>query len=149
VVPVRVAWVLEVAGKSEWLIVLLDEEGRRALPVGVGPYEAQAIVAGARKLESPRPTAHDLLATVIEQLGGTLERVVIHDLRDGAFIGQLEVRTPKGVMEIDCRPSDGMAVALRTGCPILVDEEVLDKAGVEPDRLRGSEDSPDEPRVWD
>lgn len=148
-VPVHVAWVLEMADRPEWLVVLLDEEGKRALPVGVGPYEAQAIVMGAKKIEAPRPMAHDLLAAIIQQLGGQLERVIIHDLRGGAFIGQLDIRTPKGVMEIDCRPSDGMAVALRLGCPIFVDEDVLDKAGVEPDQLRGVEEDDSGPGVWD
>jgi bifunctional DNase/RNase len=145
-VAVRVAQVLKVQGKSESLVVLVDAEGRRALPIGIGDAEAAAIALGLAHVAVPRPMTHDLLMNVIDQLGGRVERVLIHDLRGSTFIGQLEIASSVGVLEVDCRPSDGVAVAVRAGCPILVDEGVLERAGVEPDAMPPESE---EPPTWD
>ncbi|MDI3318058.1 MAG: bifunctional nuclease family protein [Bacillota bacterium] len=148
-VPVHVERVLElvtVEGERSHILVLVDEEGRTALPITIGSGEAEAIAIGMSGAQPPRPLTHDLLLRVVEELGGRIQRVLVHDMRGETFIGQLDVATSRGVLEVDCRPSDGVAVAVRAGCPILVDEEVLAKAGVDPDRFRGEESSPP---TWD
>jgi bifunctional DNase/RNase len=134
----------QVQGSQEHLLILREQDGNRLLPISIGLYEATAIAVGAEGIHMPRPMTHDLLATVIARLQGDLKRVVIHDLRDETFICQLEIGTEKGIIEVDCRPSDAVAVALRTECPIFVTEEVLAQAAVVADRpLRQEQESED------
>ncbi|MDI3298342.1 MAG: bifunctional nuclease family protein [Bacillota bacterium] len=149
-VPMRVERVLEVVtlgGEKSHVVVLVDEEGKTALPITIGSSEAEAIAIGMSGARPSRPLTHDLLLHVVEELGGRIEQVLVHDIRGETFIGQVDVATSHGVLEVDCRPSDGIAIAVRAGCPILADEEVLAKAGVDPDRFRGGEES--SPPTWD
>jgi bifunctional DNase/RNase len=114
-------------------VVLLREKGdaSRLLPIFIGPPEAQAIDLAMRGDQTPRPMTHDLLCTVVSSLGGTLEQVVVTHLEDGIFYAELHIRVGDRVEVISARPSDSMAVALRVGCPILVDESVLEVAGIQ------------------
>lgn len=146
-VPVRVSHLLQLGAEKGWMVVLLDEDGGRALPIHVGAFEGLSIAVAATGTTQPRPLAHDLLVRLVEQLGGSVERLAVHDLRDTTFIGQLDVASPLGVLEVDCRPSDGIAVAVRVGCPILVDERVMDDAAVDSDQV--GDGPPDEPPTWD
>lgn len=149
-VPMRVERVLEVVtldGEKSHVVVLVDEEAKTALPITIGASEAEAIAIGLSGARPPRPLTHDLLLHVVRELGGRIEQVLVHDIRGETFIGQVDVATAHGVLEVDCRPSDGIAIAVRAGCPILADEEVLSKAGVDAERFRGGDDSP--PPTWD
>lgn len=112
-------------------LLLLKPEGddQRVLPISIAQYEAVSIAMGVAGVTPPRPMPYELLSTVITRLGGELKQVVIHDLREGTFIGQLEIATKAGIIEVDCRPSDAVALAVRTSAPIFVTEEVLDQAG--------------------
>jgi uncharacterized protein len=109
------------------VVLLRQSQGNQRLPVWVGILEAQGILRALQGIEMPRPMTHDLMATLLEELGGTLERVTIDELRDGTYHGKLllRVRGEQQPRIIDTRPSDGMALALRTGAPIYVADQVL------------------------
>ena len=110
------------------MMVLMDEDQGQALATPVSAEEAAALVASFG--QGPRPGCHDVLLSVVTRLGGAIRRVVIHDLRGDVLIGQIELETPHGIAEIDCRPGDGVALALRAGCDLFIAEAVLAQAGV-------------------
>jgi uncharacterized protein len=113
------------------LIVLLKGEGeQRVLPIHVDPGQAHAIELHLEGLTFPRPLTHDLMKTVIDHLEGHLDRVVVTDLVDGTFHARLFLLRNGKEVDIDARPSDAIALALRCGAPILVEDEVMAKAGV-------------------
>jgi bifunctional DNase/RNase len=110
-------------------IVLLKEiDGIRYLPIWVGSVEATAIAFAQQSLLPPRPLTHDLLVTVISELGGELVAIHLTELRDGVFYAELKL---KGGASISARPSDAIALALRTGAPILATEELFVQAGID------------------
>ena len=129
-VPVQVSHLVSLDGEQGWLLGLLDQAGQRVLPIQIGSAEAFAIAAGVQERPPARPSTHDLMLAVIGRLGGSIERVIVHDLHEDTFISQLDIATPAGVQEVDCRPSDAVALAVRARCAILVDEDVLEQAAV-------------------
>jgi bifunctional DNase/RNase len=112
-------------------LVLKAKETGKYLPVWVGASEADAIAAILHDVHFPRPLTHDFLCTVIETLGATVKSVVIDKLEDNAFHAKAILLTDKGEVDVDCRPSDAVAVAVRVRAPIFVDNEVLDRAGID------------------
>ena len=118
---------------EEQFIYLREKDGaRRVFPIVIGRFEARAIDRSVRRQSPPRPMTHDLLATVLEATGATLERVEITDLKEGTFFASLKVRRDGETVEVDSRPSDAIALAVRTGAPIFVSEEVLKEASEVP-----------------
>jgi len=117
---------------EEYLLILREHGGERLLPVSIGSYEARAIARASHHEASLRPSTHDLLSAVIARLGGTLVAAVIHDLRAETFYCQLELQGERGLLEVDCRTSDAVALALRTDSPIFATEDVLAQAAVVP-----------------
>lgn len=110
------------------IIVLRDDEGERVLPIWVGVFEANAIALQIENVETPRPMTHDLLKSVITDLDGAVERVVVCDLRENTFYATIHIRQ-NGVSKIvDARPSDAIALALRTRSPIFVEDAVIQSA---------------------
>jgi bifunctional DNase/RNase len=126
------------------IIVLKTASGESVLPIWVGIFEANAIAMEMEKIVSPRPMTHDLLKNVIEGLNATIQRVEITDLRDNTFYAVIRLESDGASLEIDSRPSDAMALALRAGASIHVHESVIDKSSasgkegenVETERLR-------------
>jgi len=115
------------------IIVLRDEEGQRILPIWVGVFEANAIALQIENVQTPRPMTHDLLKNVIEDLAATVERIVVSELRENTFYARIHLRTGGGSVIVDARPSDAIALALRTQAPIFVEEAVIQSArSVEP-----------------
>jgi uncharacterized protein len=110
------------------IVVLRDGDGQRTLPIWVGPVEANAIALQIENVAPPRPMTHDLLRNLVGALGGTLARVVIADLKDTTFYAYLEIRRDGDVVFVDARPSDALALALRTSAPIFVESPVLESA---------------------
>ncbi|MFO7303464.1 MAG: bifunctional nuclease family protein [Acidobacteriota bacterium] len=110
------------------IVILRDESGERTLPIWVGPVEANAIALQVENIETPRPMTHDLLRIVIEDLGASLARVVISDLRDGTYYAYLELRRNGDLVLIDARPSDALALSLRSRAPVFVDSAVMERA---------------------
>ncbi|GBC97986.1 hypothetical protein HRbin17_00481 [bacterium HR17] len=106
------------------VVILAPDKGDKILRVWIGEAEALAIAAVLNGVSFPRPMTHDLLYTAIQALGGQVERVVITDLRDNTFYATLTLRTEKGLKEIDARPSDSIALALRAKAPIFLTPKV-------------------------
>lgn len=116
------------------IILLKHAESERYLPIIVGPLEAGAIAMAVEGIEPPRPQTHDLFIQVLERLGVKVTGVLIDDVRDDTFFAQVSLlKDSSGVVEIDSRPSDAIALALRARAPITVLERVLDLAGVTAD----------------
>ncbi len=110
------------------IVILKDMEERRALPIWIGLFEANAIAMKLEDVTTPRPMTHDLIANILKSLKATVERIVVNDLINNTFYARIYLNTPGGTIEIDSRPSDAIAIALRTNAPIYVEEVVLQKA---------------------
>lgn len=113
------------------IVLLREQEGLRYLPIWIGATEATAIATAMENVEPPRPLTHDLLMLVIEELGATMARVVISEMRDSVFYADLVLATPDGEVHISARPSDSIAMAVRSGAPVFADPSVLAEAGIE------------------
>jgi len=116
--------------QSSALIILKDEAGRRLLPVSIGGFEAQSIAMILQGIHSARPLTHDLLKAVLDSLDVTVSKVLIDDIREQVFYAQLTLNVDGRTVEIDSRPSDAVALAVRCKCPIFALEHVLAAAGV-------------------
>jgi bifunctional DNase/RNase len=110
------------------MIILRDEEEKRSLPIWVGLFEANAIALELEKISTPRPMTHDLIKNILESLDARVQKVVVNDLRDNTFYAVLYLRLGNTDITVDSRPSDAIALALRVGAPIFVEEEVVHKA---------------------
>ncbi len=110
------------------IIVLRELHGQRVLPIWVGVFEANAIHLQMEGIQPPRPMTHDLLKTMIQELGAQVERIVVCDLKENTFYATLHVRSERGPLAVDARPSDAIALALRTGAHIFVEEAVIQNA---------------------
>ena len=110
------------------IVILKDRGGDRVLPIWVGIFEANAIALQMENVAAPRPMTHDLLRNVIADLDGRVDRVVVSDLRDTTFFAVIHLTVRGERVSIDSRPSDAIALALRTRAPILVEESVIDNA---------------------
>lgn len=110
------------------VVILRDEEGRNFLPIWIGIFEANAIALQLEGISTPRPMTHDLLRDVIALVDAEVVRVVVTDLTDNTYIAGLLIRTTTKEVLVDCRPSDAIALALRTSAPVFVDEAVLEKS---------------------
>jgi bifunctional DNase/RNase len=110
------------------IIELTEVGGERSFPIVIGLPEAFAIERRLKGIEIPRPQTHDLLASVIESLGGTLQRIEIHDMREGTFFAALVIDQAGREVRVDSRPSDAIALGVAQGVSILVAEAVLEQA---------------------
>jgi len=131
------------------IVVLKDEEEKFFLPIWVGIFEANAIALQLENVSTPRPMTHDLLKSAIAQLDARVTRIVINDLRDSTFFAQIRVTVTRSgadtMLELDARPSDAIALALRTEAPIYVAQSVLDQAQtISPE----SEDRSENAKSW-
>lgn len=122
-------------------IVLSDQTGRH-LPIWIHECEAFAIGICVHGAQTPRPMTHDLVRHATEKLGGSIERLVIDDLWQDTYYAKLVVRRGEDEWQVDCRPSDGLALALRVGAPVLVRDDVMEEGRVE--LPLGDEGGPDE-----
>jgi bifunctional DNase/RNase len=112
------------------IVLLRDTGDRRALPIWISQDQARAIMFALERQAPPRPLTHDLLVNLLHQWGMTVDRIVIHSLQDSTFYALLKVRHGEEVKEIDARPSDAIAIALRLDIPIWVMEEVIADASI-------------------
>lgn len=113
---------------DQQIIVLREVDGDRSFPIVIGIFEATSIDRRVKNIPSPRPLTHDLVASVIEHMGGELQDVYISDLRDGTYHAKLRIRHSGELIEVDCRPSDAIALAVTMKVPIYVAEEVIEEA---------------------
>ncbi|HEY8150478.1 MAG TPA: bifunctional nuclease family protein, partial [Vicinamibacteria bacterium] len=110
------------------IIILRDQEGQRILPIWVGVFEANAIALQIENVQTPRPMTHDLLKNIIDDLSAQVERIVVTELKENTFYALIHLRTNGHSIEVDARPSDAIALALRTRSPIFVEEAVIQNA---------------------
>jgi RNA polymerase sigma factor (sigma-70 family) len=120
--------------REHYIIMLLDEAGQRTLPIWVGPFEGWSIAIGLRKVSTRRPVTFNFIASLLEAVEVELEEVRVEALRDDTFYGVAKVRNGDRVQEVDARPSDAIALAVLTGSPIYVADEVMKMAGVDVSR---------------
>jgi len=111
-----------------YALILIEENGDRRIPIIIGGFEAQAIVIKLENLEPPRPLTHDLIKIIADQFDITIIEVVINKLEEGVFFSKLICSNGEKEYAIDSRTSDAVAIALRFGCPIYINEEILEKA---------------------
>ena len=129
------------------IVVLKDDEEKFFLPIWVGIFEANAIALQLENITTPRPMTHDLLRNMIAELNARVLRIVINDLRDSTFFAQIRLAIGNGTertLEVDARPSDAIALALRTEAPIYVAQSVLDQAQT----ITPDEDSEEKSKKW-
>lgn len=120
------------------IVVLQDKEGQRVLPIWVGVFEANAIAIQIENQTPPRPMTHDLLRNILSDLKATVDRVVVTELRESTFYALIHLTVRGEPVAVDARPSDAIALALRTNSPIFVEEAVIETArstDAAPDRL--------------
>jgi bifunctional DNase/RNase len=110
------------------IVILRDKDGDRVLPIWVGIFEANAIALQIENVTTPRPMTHDLLRNVIQDLKASVERVVVSDVQDNTYYAMIYLGLNGETLAIDARPSDAIALALRTRAPIFVEERVVDHA---------------------
>lgn len=115
------------------VVILRDEDNDRYLPIWIGPYEAESITIELQGVEIARPLTHDLLKSIIDQMGGTIEHVLVNDLRNETFYARIVVDVDGNRIDIDSRPSDAIALAVRAKVPIYAEEEVMNKAAIVPE----------------
>lgn len=133
-IEMKVAGIALDAVTKSPIVLLKDASDRRALPIYIGQDQAKAIISALEKQMPPRPLTHDLFVNLLEAWKMTLDRVIIHSLQDNTFYAILCVRQGEAKKEIDARPSDAIAIALRTNSPIWVMEEVIADASIPVDR---------------
>ncbi len=125
------------------IVILREVDAERYLPIWIGPYEAEAITIALQDIEVARPQTHDLLKNVLGALNARLVRVEVISLRDDVFYGNLVVEVDGKMIEIDTRPSDALAMAVRAHVPIMATKDVLDTAGIIPEQdIQGQESAP-------
>ncbi|TYT22900.1 bifunctional nuclease family protein [Dictyoglomus thermophilum] len=115
---------------NQFVVILREKnEGKRFLPIWIGSFEANAIAIALEKIDIGRPLTHDLMKNIIEALDAKVEKVFIHSLKENTFYATIYLNVEDKTLEIDSRPSDAMALALRTNSPIYVDSKLIEEAG--------------------
>lgn len=127
------------------VVILKEVDSERYLPIWIGPYEADAIALELQEVPMQRPFTHDLLRAVIGELGASVTHILINDLREDTFYARIVLDVQGRHAEVDSRPSDAIALAVRAKCPIYVEETVIDKAGVTLEPESGKEDEEEIP----
>ncbi len=115
------------------VVILKDLDSERYLPIWIGPYEADAITVQLQEVEVARPLTHDLLKTLIAELGGKIVHIVVNELRSDTFYANIIIERNGQRMAVDSRPSDAIALAVRAKVPIYVEESVMEHAAITPE----------------
>src|SRR5437868_11281136 len=116
---------------DQQVIMLREVDGERSFPIVIGIFEATSIDRRVKGIQSPRPLTHDLLANVIDNLGGDLQDIFISELSEHTYFAKLRIRKDGEIIEVDCRPSDAIALAVTAKVPIFVAEDVIEEASGE------------------
>ncbi len=124
---------------SQYVVMLKEKDAERYLPIFIGPAEANAIAIKLRGESLPRPLTHDLLRNIIETLGASVDSIKINDLMNDTFYAKIVFNLDDQQIEIDARPSDALALAVRVDVPIYAEEAVLDKAGISLEKIEEAE----------
>jgi uncharacterized protein len=127
------------------IVILREKNAERYLPIWIGVYEAESITIALQEVEVARPLTHDLIKNIFNQLNAKILRVEVIALRDDTFYGNIVIETNERTLNIDSRPSDALAIAVRTHVPILVARSVMDTAGIIPEE--DLQEEPSKPKV--
>jgi len=127
------------------IVVLREVNAERYLPIWIGPYEAEAITIALQEIEVARPQTHDLMKNILNTMNARLVRVEVVALKDDVFFGNLVIESNGQTFDVDSRPSDALALAVRYNVPILVAKEIMDNAGIVPERDIQSSPEPARP----
>ena len=120
----------DLVGKQP-IVLLKTQSGNKFLPIWIGSNEATAILMKLQGVDTPRPMTHDLLADMVQQLNADVARVTVTELRENTFIALITLRIEAGEIEIDSRPSDALALAVRVDAPIFADDKVIEDSALE------------------
>ena len=123
-------------------VILKEMDGDRTLPIIIGEYEAQSIALGLENITPPRPITHDLVLSMLETLAVEMDRIIVSDLRNNTYFAIIQVRRKSKVYEIDARPSDAIALAVRQNVKIFVEEDVMRRGAYSADELQDIEEKP-------
>lgn len=121
-------------------VILKELDGDRTLPIIIGEYEAQSIALGLENITPPRPITHDLVLNILETLDAQIERIIISDLRNNTYYAIIQLRRRSELLEIDARPSDALALAVRQRVQIFVEEDVMRKGAYSADEFQDVEE---------
>jgi uncharacterized protein len=128
-IPVELVKIIIDEKNHDQAVVLREIKGSRQIPIVIGLVEATSIQMRISGVETPRPLTHDLLASVLQALEASCEFLLIDDIVSGTFFAKLNLKNKQGLpIVVDCRPSDGIAIAVRLGIPMFVEEKIFDKA---------------------
>jgi len=130
IVAVRVERVTLDTSSNRFVVILRDDTYHRWLPIVVGPAEAQAIALQLERVSPPRPMTHDLMKNLLDSIKADISRVIVSDLRENTYYATIDVKRNGTQLQVDARPSDAIALALRVSAPIFVDEDVMKKAAI-------------------
>jgi len=123
-------------------VILKEIKGERTLPIIIGEYEAQSIALGLEKIKPPRPITHDLTLSMLESLMAKIEKIEVTELKDNTYYAIIYIRRNSTVFQIDSRPSDALALAVRKNIPIFVAEEVMEKGAYTSEEVKNVEEAP-------
>ncbi len=144
-IAMEVLGVQEVLPSDTPVVLLREADGERMLPIFIGLPEAKAIILAMAGQDPPRPMTHDLMATLLETFSVSVEQVVVTELRERTFFAEVTLRGPVGIEVLSARPSDAIALAVRTGAPVFAAEEVVDEVGFVPPPTDEERDPADAP----
>jgi len=147
-ISVRVDRVTLDPTSNRFIVILRDDENHRWLPIVVGSNEAQAIALQLEKISPPRPLTHDLIRNLLDAINAHVVRVIVNDLRESTYFAVISLKCDGKNQEIDSRPSDAIALALRMHAPIFVDEKVMKRAAVK-EKLNEDEEEAEEENDFD
>jgi len=119
------------------VVILKQKDGDRYILIWIGTHEAEAIAVRLQKVEVQRPLTHDLLHNAIKDMGGSIQRIIVSGIENDTYFAKISVLVEGNSVEIDSRPSDAIALAVRAQVPIFVDDEVMEKAGIKLDKETG------------
>ena len=125
--PAKISSLVSLYPLPQYVVVLEDLEETRVVPIWIGASEGNAIALEMQGEKFPRPLTHDLLTSMIHQVGAKIEKVVVSDLKDSSYYALIYLQHDGKTIEMDARPSDSLALAVRAHCPIFIDQRVLDK----------------------
>lgn len=135
--PFHELWIIALSESQsqagQYALILEETVTKRRIPLVIGLAEAQAIAIAMEKMQPFRPQTHDLMATIIRQLQASVSRVVLNRIEQAVFYASVWLKTPSGELEIDARPSDAIALAVRMGCPVFATSEVIEQSAYYPD----------------
>lgn len=117
-------------------VILKELQGDRTLPIIIGEYEAQSIALGLENIKPPRPITHDLTLNILLSLNAKIERIVVSELKNNTYYAVIHIRRKMKLYEVDSRPSDAIALAVRESIPIFVEEDVMDKGAYTADEIQ-------------